>query len=48
MQRILGVDSVLTGFGLPGDNIHAPNEHLHLNTWYRGIDALIHFLFNLA
>jgi acetylornithine deacetylase/succinyl-diaminopimelate desuccinylase-like protein len=47
MQRILGVDSVLTGFGLPGDNIHAPNEHLHLNTWYRGIDALIHFLFNL-
>ena len=36
IQKILGVDSVLTGFGLPGDRIHSPNEHLHLPTWYRG------------
>jgi acetylornithine deacetylase/succinyl-diaminopimelate desuccinylase-like protein len=48
MQRILGIDTVLTGFGLPDDNIHAPNEKLHLPTWYLGIDALIHFFFNLA
>lgn len=48
MQKILGVDSVVTGFGLPDDNIHAPNEKLHLPTWKRGIDALIHFMFNLA
>ncbi len=48
MQKILGIDSVLTGFGLPDDNLHAPNEKLHLPTWYRGIDALIHFVFNLA
>ena len=46
MQRILGIDSVLTGFGLPDDNLHAPNEKLHLPTWYRGIDTLIHFLYN--
>ncbi len=46
MQDILGVDSVLTGFGLPDDNIHAPNEKLHLPTWYCGIDALVHFFFN--
>lgn len=48
MQNILGVDSVLTGFGLPDDNLHSPNEKLHLPTWYRGIDALIHFIFNLG
>ena len=48
MQNILGVDSVLTGFGLPDDNLHAPNEKLHLPTWYHGIDALIHFIYNLV
>ena len=47
MQKILGIESVLTGFGLPDDNLHAPNEKLHLPTWYRGIDTLIHFFFNL-
>jgi len=43
MQEILGIESVLTGFGLPDDCIHAPNEHLQLPVWYQGIDALIHF-----
>ncbi len=47
MEEILGLDSVLTGFGLPEDNIHAPNEKTHLPTWYRGIDTLIHFFYNL-
>ncbi|MEW6179741.1 MAG: dipeptidase [Chloroflexota bacterium] len=46
MQKILGVESVLTGFGLADDNIHAPNEKLHLPTWYKGIQALIHFFYN--
>ena len=40
----LGVDSVLTGFGLPDDNLHAPNEKLHLPTFYRGIEAVTRFL----
>lgn len=48
MQSILGIESVLTGFGLLDDQIHAPNEKLHLPTWYRGIDALIHFLYNIG
>jgi acetylornithine deacetylase/succinyl-diaminopimelate desuccinylase-like protein len=47
MQKILGVESVLTGFGLPDDNLHAPNEKLHLPTWYSGIDALVNFFYNL-
>jgi acetylornithine deacetylase/succinyl-diaminopimelate desuccinylase-like protein len=48
MKEILGVESVLTGFGLPDDNLHAPNEKIHLPTFYRGIDALIHFIDNLG
>jgi acetylornithine deacetylase/succinyl-diaminopimelate desuccinylase-like protein len=48
MESILGVPSVLTGFGLPDDNLHAPNEKLSLEPWHMGIDALIHFFFNLA
>jgi len=47
-QQVLGIESVNTGFSMAGDNMHGPNEKLHLPTWYRGIDALVHFLFNLA
>ena len=47
MQNLLGVESVISGFGLPDDNVHAPNEKMHLPTWYRGIEAFIHFFLNL-
>ncbi|MEZ0394963.1 MAG: dipeptidase [Anaerolineales bacterium] len=47
MQTLLGVESVICGFGLPDDNVHAPNEKQHLPTWYRGIETLTHFLLNL-
>ena len=47
MQNLLGIESVVSGFGLPDDNIHAPNEKMHLPTWYRGIEAVIHFFSNL-
>ncbi len=47
MQNILGSDSILSGFGLPEDNVHAPNEKLDLPTWYTGINALIHFFINM-
>jgi acetylornithine deacetylase/succinyl-diaminopimelate desuccinylase-like protein len=47
-KKILGVESVNTGFAMSGDNLHSPNEMLHLPTWYRGIDMLVHFFFNLA
>ena len=48
MQEILGADSVLTGFSLPDDRVHGPNEKLHLPTWERGILSLVHFLYELA
>lgn len=48
MQSILGIESVITGFGLPDDNLHAPNEKLHLPTWYKGIEALVEFVFNVG
>jgi acetylornithine deacetylase/succinyl-diaminopimelate desuccinylase-like protein len=47
-KNILGVESVNSGFSLPDDNLHAPNEKQHLPTWYRGIDTLIHFYLNLG
>jgi acetylornithine deacetylase/succinyl-diaminopimelate desuccinylase-like protein len=48
MQELLGVGSVVAGFGLPDDNLHAPNEKIHLPTWYRGIDTIVHFFYNLS
>jgi acetylornithine deacetylase/succinyl-diaminopimelate desuccinylase-like protein len=45
---ILGIESVNCGFSLPDDNAHSPNEKLHLPTWTRGIDTIIHFIYNFA
>lgn len=43
MKDILGVDSIITGFGLPDDQIHSPNERVHLPTHKKGVEALIRF-----
>ncbi len=47
IQQNLKVDSVNIGFGLPSDNMHGPNEKIHLPTFFKGIEALIQFFFNL-
>ncbi len=47
-KELLGIESVNGGFALQDDNAHGPNEKLHQPTWERGIEALVHFLFNLA
>lgn len=47
-QKYLGVETVLMGFGLPDDKIHAPNERLYLPNFYRGIQTSIHFMTELG
>ena len=42
-QRNLGIPTLLMGFGLPDDNLHAPNEKFHLANFYRGIESLLRF-----
>jgi acetylornithine deacetylase/succinyl-diaminopimelate desuccinylase-like protein len=42
-KELLGVDSVLLGFGLPDENAHAPDEFLSLDNFYGGIKTSAHF-----
>ncbi len=46
--RILGIPTLVMGFGLPDDNLHAPNEKFHLPNFHRGIESLIHFMGKLG
>jgi acetylornithine deacetylase/succinyl-diaminopimelate desuccinylase-like protein len=48
MQKELGLDSIMLGFGLPEDNIHGPNEKQHLPTLLKGIEAYVRFLARLG
>jgi acetylornithine deacetylase/succinyl-diaminopimelate desuccinylase-like protein len=47
-QRLLGIESLNTGFALLDCNAHGPDEKLHLPTWYHGIECLVHFFYNLG
>ena len=42
-KHLLGIDTVLLGFGLPDENAHAPNEFLHLDNFFGGIRTSAHF-----
>lgn len=37
-KKILGVESLLIGLGLPTDNAHSPNEQLNLKNFKKGIE----------
>jgi acetylornithine deacetylase/succinyl-diaminopimelate desuccinylase-like protein len=47
-ERHLKIPTVLMGFGLPDDNLHAPNEKFHIANFYRGIEAIILFFEELG
>jgi len=42
-EEILGVKSILMGFGLESDAIHSPNENFSLENFYNGIRTIIRF-----
>jgi acetylornithine deacetylase/succinyl-diaminopimelate desuccinylase-like protein len=44
-KQILGLDTVLLGFGLPDENAHAPNEFINLDNFFGGMRTVAH-LFN--
>jgi acetylornithine deacetylase/succinyl-diaminopimelate desuccinylase-like protein len=37
----LGIPTVLAGFGLPDEQIHAPNEKLSISNYIRGISSMV-------
>jgi acetylornithine deacetylase/succinyl-diaminopimelate desuccinylase-like protein len=47
-ERCLKIPSVMMGFGLPDDNLHAPNEKFHIANFYRGIESLVRFFERLG
>ena len=46
--RVLRQPVVVTGFGLPDDNLHAPNEKVELALLWGGVEAVIRFFHHVA
>ena len=42
-EQILGIKTVLMGFGLESDAIHSPNENFRLDIFRKGIEAVVEF-----
>ncbi|HZU01203.1 MAG TPA: dipeptidase [Ktedonobacteraceae bacterium] len=47
-SEVLNVPVVLMGFGLPDDNLHAPNEKYSLDQFFKGIRTVASFLQKLG
>jgi len=43
LKSRLGVNSIMLGCSLPGAHMHAPNEWLHLPTYFKGIETYVRF-----
>ena len=43
-QNVLKLPTLMMGFGLPDDNLHAPNEKFHIKNFHRGIESIVRLL----
>jgi acetylornithine deacetylase/succinyl-diaminopimelate desuccinylase-like protein len=48
LKRILGIDTLLMGFGLDDDQVHSPNEKFEVECLRRGIRSHARLLAKLA
>lgn len=39
-EEVLGIKTVLMGFGLDSDNLHSPNEKFDIANYYKGIETI--------
>ncbi|MFQ5817933.1 MAG: dipeptidase [Terriglobia bacterium] len=46
--KALKTPVVMMGWGLPDDNLHAPNEKLNLGNFYKGIECTMHYFERVA
>ena len=42
-EQVLGVKTILMGFGLESDAIHSPNENFNIDIFKKGIEAVVEF-----
>jgi acetylornithine deacetylase/succinyl-diaminopimelate desuccinylase-like protein len=42
-EKVLGIKTILMGFGLESDAIHSPNENFYLENFFNGIRCVVHF-----
>lgn len=42
-EKVLGLKTIMMGFGLDSDAIHSPNEHYGLFNYYKGIETIPYF-----
>lgn len=42
-EQILGIKTILMGFGLESDAIHSPNENFYLENFFNGIRTIVNF-----
>lgn len=47
-EKVLGIKTILMGFGLEQNAIHSPNENCSLDIFYKGIEAVAEFYNNFS
>ncbi|WP_223070381.1 dipeptidase [Paenibacillus caui] len=47
LSRVLSAPAVMMGFGLPDENLHAPNEHFNIENFDKGLLTIVEYLKSL-